>query len=225
MKNINLLKNIKVLLVEDEHSLATLLQNGIGDYFKEFYIASNGKDGIEKYYKYLPDLIITDIMMPDLTGLEMIRKLKKNNPNLLAIILSAFSDKDKLLDAIDIGVMKYFIKPFDPDELLNYIVSVSNKIKSDIFLLNDNFEFHISTEKLYKDKEYISITKREILFLQLLIKKNSYIIHEDEIKKYLWPNEDVSSERLRTFIRRFRSKTSKHIIQNIKALGYQVIPR
>ena len=226
MKNIELLKNIKILLVEDELSLATLLENSIGEYFLEFYTASNGYDGIIKYKQCQPDIVITDIMMPDLTGLDMVKELKKTDPNLLVIILSAFSDKDKLLDAIDVGVMKYFIKPFDPDELLNYIISISGKIKSDIILLNDNFEFHISSKKLYKDKNYIALTKRETLFIQLLVNNINFIVNENDIKQYLWPNDnDISGERLRTFIRRFRSKTSKYIVQNIKSMGYQVIPR
>ena len=116
-----ILKGLKVLLVEDEDKLASLLKNAIGDSFYSFTIAKDGQEGLEKFLSITPDIIITDIMMPNLTGLEMAKEIRKVDENIPIIILSAFSESDKFLDAIDIGVVKYFIKPFDPDELLDYI--------------------------------------------------------------------------------------------------------
>lgn len=219
----NKLKNIKVLLVEDENNLATLLKNAIGDNFCEFTIAHNGRDGLEKFTKYLPDIIITDIMMPELTGLEMAKELKKIDSQIPIIILSAFSDTDKLLNAIDLGVIKYFIKPFDPDELLDYIISLSHKLENKTISLIDGFEFNISTNNLYKDGKYISITKRENRCLQILLQDTKNIISNQSLKNKLWENEKISDERLRTFIKRLRVKTSKELIQNIKAKGYKII--
>ena len=219
----NSLKNLKVLLVEDEENLSNLLKNAIGDNFYSFITASNGNEGIEKFIKFSPDLIITDIMMPDLTGLEMAKKLKEINPEVSIIILSAFSDKDKLLNAIDVGVIKYFIKPFDPDELLDYIDSISFKLGNKVISLIDNFKFNKLTNNLHQNDKYISITKRESQFIQLLLQNTQNIISDESLKSKLWENEEVSDERLRTFIKRFRIKTSKKIVQNIKGQGYQII--
>jgi DNA-binding response OmpR family regulator len=221
--NNNSLKDLKILLVEDELNLATLLKNAIGDNFKDFFIASNGKDGIEKFNKFLPNLVITDIMMPDLTGLEMAQELKKIDSEVKIIILSAYSDTTKLLNAIDIGVVKYFIKPFDIDELLEYIISISKTITNKTISLVDDFTFNISTNNLYKNDNYIAITKRESQCLQLLIKTSQDIVSDKILKKELWKDEMISDERLRTFIKRLRLKTSKNLIQNIKGAGYQII--
>lgn len=216
------LKKLKVLLVEDEDKLAQLLKTAIGENFESFFIENNGKDGLERFIKYSPDLVITDIMMPDLTGLEMAQELKKINPNIPIIILSAFSEKEKLLSAIDVGVVKYFIKPFDPDELLEYIIEISSTLKNELIVLNDDFKFNIKTNSLYKNEHYVSLTKREALFLNLLIKNQHRVISHEIIFKNLWELKENNKEKLRTFIKRFKVKTSKELIQNIKGQGYKL---
>ena len=219
----NELKKLKVLLVEDEKNLATLLKNAIGDNFYSFLIANNGNEGIDKFKTFSPDLVITDIMMPDLTGLEMAEKLKDINPDIPIIILSAHSDTDKLLNAIDLGIIKYFIKPFDPDELLDYIDSITFKLGNKIVPLIENFEFNKQTNNLTKNGKYLSLTKRESKFLHLLLQNTQSIVSDTSLKSKLWEDEEVSDERLRTFIKRLRLKTSKELIQNIKGQGYKIL--
>ena len=215
-----ILKGLKVLLVEDENKLASLLKSAIGDSFYSFTLARDGQEGLEKFLSISPDIIITDIMMPNLTGLEMAKELRKIDENIPIIILSAFSESDKFLDAIDIGVVKYFIKPFDPDELLDYIESVAEKLGSKLIKLCDEFSFNLTTKNLYKNSRYVSLSKNESKFVQLLLE--NHIVDEEMIKKSLWGDEEVSSERLRTFIRRLRTKTSKDLVLNIKGQGYQI---
>jgi DNA-binding response OmpR family regulator len=221
--NYNSLKDLKVLLVEDEEKLATLLKSSIGDYFYTFSIANDGKDGLDKFTKVLPDIVISDIMMPKLDGLQMAQKIKKINPNIPIIILSAFSEKEKLLNAIDVGVVKYFIKPFDPDELLDYIVTLSKTIKSEPLIFNDGFTFNKTKRSLYKEEKYVPLTKREVMFMELLIDNISSITDSELIKETLWKDGKGTDVTLRSFIKRLRIKTSKDLINNIKGEGYQIV--
>ncbi len=217
------LKDLKILLVEDEENLAKSLKNAIGDNFYSFTVANNGKDGIDKFINISPDIVITDIMMPELTGLEMAEKLKEINPAVPIIIVSAFSEKDKLLNAIDVGIIKYFIKPYDPDELLDYIYNISKNIASKPVLLNDGFIFYKTKRSLYKDGKYIALSKREVAFMELLLKTFSDITDSEIIKSTLWKDNKGSDIRLRSFIKRFRIKTSKNLLNNIKGKGYQLL--
>lgn len=215
------LKELKILLVEDEEKLSSLLKNAIGDSFHSFSISSDGVDGLEMFKKISPDIVITDIMMPKMTGLEMAKEIKKIDATMPIVILSAFSEADKFLGAIDVGVVKYFIKPFDPDELLEYIESLQEIFESKVVSLTHGFIFSKIKKSLYKDSRFISLTKKENIFLELLI-DNKHIVADEIIKKTLWENEEVSDERLRTFIKRLRVKTSKNLIQNIKGEGYKI---
>ncbi|WP_297443469.1 response regulator transcription factor [Sulfurimonas sp.] len=218
------LKSLKILLVEDEENLALLLKNAIGENFHSFLLAKDGNEGLRIYKKVLPDIVITDIMMPNKTGLEMAKEIKSINPESKIIILSAFSDVGKLLGAIDTGVVKYFIKPFDPDELLEYILSLEGMIGKKLIELQEGFVFNKTTNSLYKNNRYIALSKKEVLFLKTLVRnyeRGVPVLEYEAIKKMIW-EEAVSGERLRTFIRRFRAKTSKALLSNVKGRGYKI---
>ncbi len=218
----NSLQCLKVLLVEDEENLAALLKSAIGDSFYSFTIAKDGEEGLIKFSQLMPDIVITDITMPKLNGLDMAKEIKKIDSTIPIIILSAYSQKEMLLNAIDVGVVKYFIKPFDPDELMSYISTLSQNIKSKPILLNDGYIYNRAKRSLYKDDKYIALSKREVAFIELLIKDISDITDSELIKNKLWKDGEGSDIRLRSFIKRFRIKTSKDLIQNIKGKGYQL---
>ena len=218
----NLLKTLKILIVEDEKMLAKLLKDTIYNSFFSIVIAKDGNDGLKKFKSFKPDIIITDIMMPFCDGLEMSEKIKELDENIPIIVLSAHSEKEKLLKAIDLGINKYFIKPFDPEELIEHINKIAPKLhKQKQVILKDNFIFDNNTSSLYKNSSLVILTKREKEFFHLLIKYKNCLVITPLIKKTLW-NEDVHDERLRTFIKRLRSKTSKNIIENVSSQGYLI---
>ena len=218
----DLLKTLKILVVEDEKRLAQLLKDAISDSFFSVVIASNGEEGIKKFKSFKPDIVITDIMMPFCDGLEMTLKIKELDESTPIIILSAHSDKDKLLKAIDLGINKYFIKPFDPDELIEYISKIAPKLqKEKQVLLKEGFIFDNNSLSLYKNNISIELTKREKEFFYLMIKNKNNLVLSQTIKNKLW-DEDVNAEVLRTFIKRVRIKTSKDLIENISGQGYLV---
>lgn len=216
-----LLKELKILFVEDEVNISKLLKEALSDYFFSFTVAKNGEEGLQKFKKVNPDIVITDIMMPKLDGLDMTIKIKELNEETPIIVLSAFSDKEKLLKAIDIGITKYFIKPFDPEEVLEYLVFLAKKLnKHRIICLNEHFSFDNNTNNLYEEERIVNITKREKKFISLLIDNKRDITTPEEIKSKLWEEEEISDERLRTFIKRLRIKTGKELIKNIPSQGY-----
>ncbi len=224
MKN-RFLKTLRVLLVEDEVKLSQLLKNAIGDNFFKFSIAHDGEEGVALFKKIAPDIVITDINMPKKSGLEMAKEIKAIDSHVPVIILSAFSETEKLLNAIDVGVVKYFIKPFDPDELLEYISSLEESFGERTIQLRDEYIYNKTKKTLYKKSRYVALSKKEKQFLELLLEyyeNEIYVVSDRVIKKSLW-EDDASDERLRTFIRRFRTKTSKELIKNIKAEGYQIV--
>lgn len=209
-------RGVKILLVEDDVKLSTLLKDTIGESFYLFDICDSAKCALELFSKKRYDIVISDIMLPNRSGLDLAKELRFLNKQLIIILISAFSEQEKLLSAIDIGVNKYFIKPFDPQKLLDYIESILPTLDSFI-PLDDEFRFNISTKSLYKKDRFVSLSKNELKFLDMLI--FSDILSDDEIKLSLWGSE-ASDERLRTFIKRLRAKTSKELILNIKGIGY-----
>lgn len=221
--NSELLKDLKILIVEDESSLAKLLKEAIGEFFYNVTLAKDGEDGLKKFKSVKPDLIITDIMMPKMDGLDMTLEIKELNDQIPIIVLSAFSDKEKLLKAIDAGITKYFIKPFDPDEVIDFLNELAIKLhKKKSIKLPDGYVFDNQSISLYKGKKLVNLTKREREFLFLLIKNQNTIVKTELIKDTLWDKEEISNERLRTFIKRLRLKTSKDLVENASGQGYLI---
>ena len=216
------LKNLKILIVEDEKRLAQLLKDSISNSFFSVVIASNGEDGLKKFKSFKPDIIITDIMMPFCDGLEMTLKIKELDESIPIIVLSAHSDKEKLLKAIDLGINKYFIKPFDPEELLEHINKLALKLnKQKQSKLKEDFIFDNNSLSLYKNNSLINLTKREKELFYLLIKHKNQLVTTKDLKENLW-NDEVNDEALRTFIKRVRIKTSKDLIENVSGQGYLI---
>ena len=217
------MKSLKVLIVEDEQKLANLIKSSIKDLFYKVSIAKDGEEGIKKFNSFKPDIIISDILMPNLNGLEMCKRIKRQNSNIPIIILSAHSQKEMLLQAIDIGINKYFIKPFDIESFIDYLKELSNKINIEkSFKLKDGFIFMKNSISLYKNNELVNLTKREREFLNLLLDNKNSLVKLETIKSILWEEADISDERVRTFIKRLRAKTSKNIIENVSSQGYMI---
>jgi len=215
------LKNLSILLVEDEHNLAQLLKKAIGSHFKAFLLAPDGQEGLEAARIHRPDMVITDITMPNMNGLEMSAHLHEERPTLPIVILSAYSEKEYLLEAIDIGITKYLIKPFDPDELLDILCQLSRKVDHANYVpLMPPFQFDTDHSKLFRDHIMLRLSRRENLFIGHLLSSPNHFLSTESIKSLLWDEAEISDERLRVFINRLRQKTDHDLIENIVGQGY-----
>ncbi|WP_456452913.1 response regulator transcription factor [Hydrogenimonas sp.] len=215
------LARLRILLVEDEKRLAQLLKDAIGDYFEAFEVAFDGIEGLKRFREFKPDVVITDITMPKMTGLELAEAIRKESRETPVVILSAYSDKEKLLGAIDVGVVKYFIKPFDPEELLGYLCTLSESIKKrSLVKLMEPFTYDLQSEQLFKKGVLVHLSRRESRFIAQLLHSPNHYLSNESIKERLWEGEEVSDERLRTFIKRVRQKSDKALIENVSGQGY-----
>lgn len=149
MKNINkeLLSNITILYVEDEDMIREEVSYFFNKYVKNFYTASNGLEGLELYKKVNPDIIITDIQMPKMNGLDMIKEI--NSKNVPIIITTAYSDIEYFLKAIELNINKFIIKPIDLMELVKSIQEC---------IYNDTIQ-----DKLFEKENLLKIVDENVL--------------------------------------------------------------
>ena len=154
VNNISILKNITILYAEDEKDLREVTHQILKGFTKKQYVAQNGQEGLElfKQYENEIDLIITDVNMPILNGLDMVKEIKKINLNIPIIVATAFSNKEYLLEAIDIGVDKYVLKPIDIAKLLQVMSQslIYHELKD---LYTDRLTNLPNRNKLKKDLE------------------------------------------------------------------------
>jgi len=219
-----ILKNLTVLLVEDDSDSKKIMHDVLSDNFEKVFTAQNGDEGLKKFKKYNPNMVITDVFMPISDGLDMTRYIKEISKDTPAIVLSAHSEKETLLKAIDVGVDKYLIKPIMADDLLKTIENVAkSKIETaNIIQVANGYSFNKIKRVLIRDGVEISLTKKELAFISLLIKRLGTLVLHDEIKSVVWVGESVTEAAIRTFVKRVRDKVGNNFIKNVPGLGYKI---
>ena len=185
------LNNMKVLLVEDDKFTLRELERFLKKKVGKLLPASNGIEGLNILNKDEIDIVVTDLRMPIMDGLEMIKKARKNGYDGPVIIISAYSDSDTILKAVDIGIIKYLVKPVDTKQMIDTMESLAKEIlkkKYDKLVLND---FVILDRKKKKEIEN-EIGRKVAYFLKSYTGKGprniSTFIQGNEIKVKL---EDV----------------------------------
>ena len=155
MKMLRFSKNLNVLYVEDHEDCRTSTYLLLEDFFNEVIVAEDGLDGLEKMKNFDFDLIITDIMMPNMNGIEMIKEIKKIDTQIPIIILSAYSDTDFFVETIKLGIDGYILKPMN----LAQSVDILSKVAYNIYLRRENIKYIKMLEE-YRDAADIMMDKQ-----------------------------------------------------------------
>ncbi|MHA7804007.1 butyrate response regulator transcription factor BumR [Campylobacter jejuni] len=217
-------KELIILVVEDEIKARESMINILSERFSKVIGAQNGDEGLKKFKKFKPDLVITDIAMPIMDGLDMAREIKEISDDVPIVVLSAYSEKERLLRSIDIGIDKYLIKPVDIEELfkvLDYLIG--EKIEANMLVkISEEYQFNKTKRTLIYSGEEIVLTKKELAFISLLLKQPGALVLHEDIKKNVWIGEHVSDTAVRTFIKRVRDKVGEDFIKNVPSLGYKI---
>jgi len=234
MKNLEKFKkyssNLKVLYVEDNKEFVEYVREILENFFSLVDIAVNGEDGLNKYIDYFNindnyyDMVITDICMPRINGLELTKKIYKLNSNQPIIVISAHDESKYLLEFISIGIEHFIVKPFNLDEIVNVLYNSLVKINNTNTELINNFVWNPKDiVLLYKNKN-IKLTKKEMLFIQILIKNGNSISTIDEILNKLWDDIlcETSTETLNPVISRLRKKLPEKLIKSVYGIGYKL---
>jgi len=218
-------KKIKVLYVEDDDIARENGLEYLENYFENLYEASNALTALKLYDEIKPEIIITDIQMPKLNGLEFIKNIRKKDKKTQVIVLSAYSNKDYLFSAIELGLVKYLIKPIKEkefDEALNLCIKYIENDDSNIIHLPENFTFDLYNKTLVKNGELVKLRAKELELLFLLLSnKNRYVTYE-EIENFVWKDSVMTKDALKTLMKNLKTKIPKDIIQNLSGAGYKI---
>ena len=218
-------KNIKVLYVEDDDIAR---ENGVEyleNFFDEIFEANNAIKAMQIYEKFKPQIIITDIQMPKVNGLEFIKQIRQKDKKTQIIVITAFCNQEYLLKAIELQLVKYLIKPVnekDFEEALKLCLNSLNEDSSNIIKFDENSYFDIFNKTFVVKNEIVKLRAKEVLFLEILIKnKNRYVTYE-EIESYVWVDSVMTKDALKTLVKNIKIKISKDMIDNLTNAGYKI---
>jgi len=221
----DMLKNFTILYVEDDEMVRKSAVEYLSRVCKEVLQAKDGKDAIKVWAEYKPDIIITDISMPRLNGCDMASYIRANDKDVQIIVATAHSDTEYLLQAVELQLVKYIIKPITKEKLVS-------ALQKSIELIEDKSKFNLKLSKnshynafekiIIMDNKEIKLTKNETLFLDLLAHHHTRVVKYEEIEDAIWAYEGMSQDAIRSLVRGLRKKVPEGAIENISGSGYRL---
>jgi len=222
------ISDISILIAEDETKLLHSMVEYLQLFFTHVYAAEDGISAYDIYREKKPDIIVADIHMPRLDGLSMIEKIRKKDETTKIIITTAHSDKEKLLQAIELHLVKYLVKPVQSDRLKELLFSLVDELreKNHLIYLKEEYYWDVHTHKLYQGKKEIPLKPREQKLLALLCRKANQTVSSIDIYNTLYedqPERDFSSNAITSLIKRVRHKLPKETLKSSYGIGYILV--
>lgn len=221
-----------ILVIEDDKAIQNLIGTTLEIFDYEYLVASNVKDGILKITSYNPDVIILDLGLPDIDGIEVIKKIRSFSLVPIIIVSARIDNQDKIT-ALDLGADDYLTKPFNTEELLARVrVAIRHKQQAtqqepqEHIFTNGNLKIDYDAGCVYVDNNIVHLTAIEYKLLCLLARNIGKVLTHNHIKKEIWNDENGCDSQLslRVFVTNLRKKlnASDYIITHI-GIGYRML--
>lgn len=210
------LNNYTLLLVENEKGIRENLYEYFDLLFQTVLVANDGVEALALYNSNNIDLIITDIKMPNMNGIELVKTIRDKDKDTSIVIISAHTDVEFLLDSIPLNLTEYVVKPLNETKISN-ILNIFLKDKD-----GTDFIYDKSRCEVIVNGEMHTLSTKENIFLDKLINDNR-IISYAEIEENIWDEKQMSQNALRVFIKNLRKKLPENFIKNIPNFGYTKI--
>ena len=221
-------KKFKILLVDDEPDIVEIISYSLKNANYDVYSASNGLEAIKLAKSIKPDLIILDVMMPEMDGIEACEIIRKDQVvgKTLITFLSARGEDYSQIAALNAGADDYITKPIKPKVLLSKVKSLLRRISND---QNEIIEFkNLTIDKtgyrVFVEKNEISLPRKEFELLFLLASKPDKVFKRDFILESIWGKDVIVGDRtIDVHIRKLRQKIGSSYLKTIKGVGYKFI--
>tara|TARA_B100001564_G_scaffold276360_1_gene238137 strand:+ start:704 stop:1384 length:681 start_codon:yes stop_codon:yes gene_type:complete len=225
--------NGKIFIIEDETSIIQLVQHNLE---KDGFIVSsaiNGNEGLKDIKKFEPNLLLLDWMLPDLSGIEICKSIRKDTSfkNLPVIMLTAKGEEEDKIKGLDSGADDYLTKPFSYNELLARIKAILRR--SDPKTVSDTLEFDDLRldrleKRVFRDTIEIQLGPTEFRLLEFFLTNPKRVFTRDQILENVWPNNiNVETRTIDVHIRRLRKSininNNKELIRTVRSSGYSLI--
>ena len=224
-------KDIKILLVDDEQDILEIVGYNLSQEGYQIVTASNGKEAIAKAKKEHPQLIIMDVMMPEMDGMEACENIRKipELQDTIITFLTARSEDYSQVAGFDAGADDYIAKPIKPKVLVSKVQALLRRLKgvegvsSTTTLTVGNIEINREEYKIIKEGEEIILPRKEFELFYLLATKPGKVFTREEILDKVWGNEVVVGGRtIDVHIRKLREKMGDNFFKTIKGVGYKI---
>lgn len=214
---------MKILIIEDNLRVSSLMKRGLESQGYEIYISEDAEDALVIVERIDFDLIITDIMLPQMNGIELSKLIKQKHPDLPIIMLTALGTIDEKIEGFDAGADDYMVKPFEIRELYARIKAISlrkpithSKKEESNILEYQNLTINKNTNRVFRNGQEIDLTPKEFKLLSFLMSNTERILTREEIAENVWGNHfDTGTNYIDVYIAYLRKKIDKNFDEKL----------
>ena len=216
---------MRILVIEDEKGIANFLRDGLTEEYFAVDIAYDGKTGLQMAHSNEYDLLLIDWMLPGLSGIEIVREIRKVNPEIPVIFLTARDTIDDTVFGLESGANDYIKKPFQFAELLARIkVQLRSKNLDNGYLVLGPIKLSPDSHQVYKDDIEITLTQKEFSLLEYLMRNKGRVCSRTKIIEHIWDiHFDADTSVIDVYINFIRKKLGlgpKEFIFTLRGIGY-----
>lgn len=220
------LKELSVLYVDDDKVACENMEKTLSYFFKNVFIEHNGLNALDTYKKESIHLLLVDYDMPIMNGLSFLQEIRQLSKSIPAVIISSYSDKEKLLKAMKLNLVAYLVKPLEFSDLKNILNECAEWMHKHGLLkvsISNNCIYDYSTKTiLINDEDIVALTSFEYRIFELLLTNKNKVVSFDEIF-YVLDNEQTNKKSLTSIIYKINKKVTTPVIKNIKDVGYTIV--
>lgn len=221
----------KILIVEDDAGISDFVKLELDHEGFETCVAATGRDALEKFESFAPDLILLDVMLPELSGLEVLRRIRKNSA-VPVIMVTARGETYDRVNGLDAGADDYLPKPFEIEELLARMRAVLRRVNASAgtpsVLKNRDLIMSIESMKVTLKGDELMLSKTEFMMLKLFLEKMNQVLTRDQIIDAVWgEGHYIDENTIDVYVGYLRSKidqaAGEDYIKTVRGMGYKMI--
>ncbi|KHG33677.1 MAG: response regulator transcription factor [Epsilonproteobacteria bacterium] len=226
---LGLFEHLTILYAEDEESLRHSVAQTLELFFKRVIQASNGEEAEELFYEHRPDVLLLDICMPKCNGLELLRRIRESHKRVPVIIMSAYAEQRYFLEAIELNICTYLLKPFSKESFLNALKTCAHWMyewgEGNVIKVNESVFYNPESCTLYVNETPSVLTKKERLLFEYLLRQKNRVLSYDMLEEAVWAGDGGNKEALKALVKELRKKLPNDLIENIFGIGYKLAVR
>ena len=221
----------KILIVEDDAGISDFVKLELDHEGFETCVAATGREALEKFESFAPDLILLDVMLPELSGLEVLRRIRKNSA-VPVIMVTARGETYDRVNGLDAGADDYLPKPFEIEELLARMRAVLRRVNASAgtpsVLKNRDLIMSIESMKVTLKGDELMLSKTEFMMLKLFLEKMNQVLTRDQIIDAVWgEGHYIDENTIDVYVGYLRSKidqaAGEDYIKTVRGMGYKMI--
>ncbi len=225
---LSILENHSILYVEDEPSIRSNITEYLKSYFGSVWVGADGAEALTLYQMHHPDVLLLDINLPYMDGLSVAKEIRHTDHTTKIIMLTAHTEKEKLLKATELKLTKYLIKPVSPKDFKETMQLLAEELQqnpSRFVNLTEGYIWDREYERLSREGHSIELTEKNYLLLKHMIAYKNQVVTYEDIMVAVWEDSferDISIDSVKNQVSRLRKKLPEGAIDSIYGKGYRL---